>query len=141
MRVAPSITLSADERSQLETWSRGRSTPQRLVLRARIVLRAADGRDNQEIAEELQTRPNTVGLWRQRFALLRLPDIEKDAPRPGRNPRLNPEVVRSILDKTLHSTPRGRTHWSTRIMAKEMGVHQVTVHRVWRRYGLKPHLT
>ncbi len=141
MRIAPPITLSADERSQLETWSRGRSTPQRLVLRAQIVLCAANGEDSQTIAKELKTRPNTVGLWRQRFALLRLPGIEKDAPRPGRKPRLKPEVVRSIIDKTLHSKPRGRTHWSTRVMAKEVGVHQVTVHRVWRRYGLKPHLT
>ncbi|MGI0130425.1 MAG: IS630 family transposase [Thermoplasmata archaeon] len=140
MRVAPPIELSPDEQSQLETWSRGRSTPQRLVLRARIVLRAAKGKENQEIADELVTRPNTVGLWRRRFLLLRLGGIEKDAPRPGRNPRLPRAVVARIVDRTLHSKPRGRTHWSTRVMAKEIGVDPVTVHRVWRRYGLKPHL-
>ena len=140
MRVAPPVDLSPVERAQLETWSRGRSTPQRLVLRAQIVLRAAEGRENQEIADELKTRPNTVGLWRRRFLLLRLDGIERDAPRPGRHPRLPPAVVARIVDRTLHSKPRGRTHWSTRVMAKEMGVDPVTVHRVWRRYGLKPHL-
>lgn len=139
MRVAASVILTPDERSQLETWSRGRSTPQRLVLRARIVLRAADGKENQDIADELETRPNTVGLWRRRFLLLRLDGIEKDAPRPGRHPRLSHEVVARIVDQTLHTKPRGRTHWSTRVMAKEVGVDPVTVHRIWRRYGLQPH--
>lgn len=140
MRVAPPIELSPGERSRLETWSRGRSTPQRLVLRAQIILRAAEGKENQAIADELATRPNTVGLWRRRFLLLRLEGIERDAPRPGRNPRLPRAMVARIVDRTLHSKPRGRTHWSTRVMAKEMGVDPVTVHRVWRRYGLKPHL-
>ena len=140
MRVAPPVELAPGERTQLETWSRGRSTPLRLVLRARIVLRAAEGKENQEIAEELATRPNTVGLWRRRFLLLRLEGIVKDAPRPGRRPRLSRAIVARIVDRTLHSKPRGRTHWSTRGMAKEIGVDPVTVHRVWRRYGLKPHL-
>ncbi len=140
MRVAPALQLTPEERAQLETWSRGRSTPQRLVLRARIVLGAAEGKENQEIAEGLATRPNTVGLWRRRFLLLRLEGIEKDAPRPGRRPRLSRTVVARIVDRTLHTKPRGRTHWSTRVMAKEIGVDPVTVHRVWRRYGLKPHL-
>jgi transposase len=140
MRVASPVELSSNERAQLETWSRGRSTPQRLVLRARIVLRAAEGKENQQIAEELATRPNTVGLWRRRFLLLRLEGIEKDAPRPGRNPRLPRSMVARIVDRTLHTQPRGRTHWSTRLMAQEIGVDPVTVHRVWRRYGLKPHL-
>ncbi len=90
MRVAPPVGLSPEKRSQLETWSRDRSTPQRLALRARIVLRAADGRENQAIADELEAHPNTVGVWRRRFLLLRPEGIEREASRPGRNPRLPP---------------------------------------------------
>ena len=141
MRVTPPVELSPEERPQLATCSRGGSTPQRLALRARIVLRAADGRENQAIADELETRPNTVGVSRRRFLLLRLEGIERDAPRPGRSPHLPPAVVARIVDRTRHSQPRGRTHWSTRVMAKEMGVDPVTVRRVRRRHGLRPHLT
>ncbi len=141
MRVAPPVALSSNERSQLERWARGRSTPQRLVLRARIVLRAADGRPSDQIAEELGTRPNTVSLWRRRFALLRLPGLEKDAPRSGRQPRLAPAVGRGSRAKPRLTKPRGQTHWSTRAMAREVGLHPTTIHRLWKLYGLQPHRT
>jgi len=141
MRVAPPVLLTPPERSQLESWARGRSTPHRLVLRARIVLRASEGLENFQIAEELRTRPNTVSLWRRRFTLLRLPGIEQDAPRSGRKPRLEPEVVRAILTKTRLTKPRGQTHWSTRTMAREVGVHRSTVQRIWKLHGLQPHRT
>ena len=141
MRVAPPVLLTPPERSQLESWARGRSTPHRLVLRARIVLRASEGLENFQIAEELRTRPNTVSLWRRRFTLLRLPGIEQDAPRSGRKPRLDPEVVRAILTKTRLTKPRGQTHWSTRTMAREVGVHRSTVQRIWKLHGLQPHRT
>lgn len=139
MRVVPPVLLTPPERSQLESWARGRSTPHRLVLRARIVLRASEGLENFQIAEELRTRPNTVSLWRRRFTLLRLPGIEQDAPRSGRKPRLDPEVVRAILTKTRLTKPRGQTHWSTRTMAREVGVHRSTVQRIWKLHGLQPH--
>ena len=88
MRTAPTIVLSDDERKTLATWSRGRSTPARLVLRAKIVLAAAEGKTNQSIAAELGTSKPTVGRWRTRFAALRTPGIEKDASRPGRTPAI-----------------------------------------------------
>lgn len=141
MRRAIVIALTPEERQQLLTWSRGRSTPSRLVIRARLVLAAADGKTNKQIVQELELDPRTVGLWRRRFALLHLAGIEKDAPRPGRKPRLDTEVTKAIVVKTLRTKPRGRTHWSTRTMARAVGVDHVTVHRIWRRYGLKPHRT
>ena len=141
MRVAPQIVLSPDEREKLAKWSHGRSTPYRLVHRARIILKAADGLQNKEIAQSLDTNPDTVSLWRRRFHVLRLEGIRKDAPRPGRNPQIRPEVVDQILNKTLHEKPLGATHWSTRTMAKTVGVSRETVRRVWKDHRLKPHLT
>ena len=84
MRRAPVIELSEDERATLTRWSRGRSTPYRLVQRAKIVLMAAKDMTNQAIAIALDTTANTVGRWRRRFAQMRLAGIERDAPRPGR---------------------------------------------------------
>ena len=97
MRVAVPVLLAPEERQQLLTWSRGRSTPKRLMDRARIVLAAADGKSNKQIAEEFDLDQDSVGLWRRRFALMHLPGIEKDAPRPGRKPRLgvcSPTTIR-----------------------------------------------
>ena len=139
MRVASPIALLPEERSELESWARGRSTPHRLVLRARIVLRAAQGHRNQEIAEELDTRPNTVGLWRERFALLRLEGVRQDAPRPGPNPTISLSLVNKIVETTLHTKPRGETHWSTRTLADHLGVSHMTVHRIWKARHLQPH--
>ena len=133
--------LTTEERTQLTKWSRGRSTPQRLILRSRIVLKAADGLQNQQIAEELDTHPDTVGLWRSRFHVNRMAGIEKDAPRPGRKPEIPQDVVDKIVHKTLHEKPAGATHWSTRSMAKAVGVSNVTVHRVWKLHRLQPHRT
>lgn len=83
MRVAPSIVLTPEERIELRHWSRGRPIPQRLVLRAQIVLRAAEGQTNHRIALDFHTNPITIGRWRSRSALLRIPDLRQDAPRPG----------------------------------------------------------
>lgn len=139
MRVAPTIVLSEEERTQLVKWSHGRSTPQRMVLRASIVLQATGGRQNREIAAALGTTTVTVGLWRHRFQACRLEGIRKDAPRPGRKPEISQVVVDEILRKTLHEKPRGATHWSTRSMAKAVGVSNATVHRVWKAHRLQPH--
>ncbi len=139
MRRSPPIVLTPEEQRELEHWSRGRSVAQRLVLRSQIVLRAAQGQSNRQITEDLRTNPITVARWRSRFALLRIPGIRQDAPRPGRWPELSPEVVRRIVDRTLHSKPRGETHWSTRTLAAELGVSHMTVHRVWTDHHLQPH--
>ena len=139
MRVAAPLKLTDEDLRQLESWSRGRSTPQRLVIRSRIVLKAAGGLENRQIAEELGIRPNTVGLWRNRFALQGLKGIVKDAHRAGRKPSLDQSVVSTILERTLHGKPEGETHWSTRNMARAAGVSHMTVQRVWKAHGLQPH--
>jgi len=132
--------LSSTERAVLDGWTRGRSLPHRQVLRARIVTLAADGVENQDIAEALSVSRPTVQLWRERFLALRLPGLEKDAPRPGRNPRIPPEKVREVVEATLHQTPANATHWSTRSMAKAQGLSEASVRRIWRQHNLKPHL-
>lgn len=139
MRVAPVIQLSDDEQAKLRKWSHGRSTPTRLVLRAKIVLLAAEGIENKEIARTLSTRPATVGLWRRRFAEKRIAGIEKDAPRSGRKPSIKRSVIAEILRKTTTETPPNATHWSVRTMAKEVGVSRSTVQRVWNAHRLAPH--
>lgn len=139
MRVAPSIILSEGEESQLLRWSRGRSTPQRVILRSKIVLMAAEGTQNREIAEKLRARPKTVTLWRGRFVVHRLDGILKDAPRPGRKPRISEQKIDRIIDLTLHTKPRGATHWTTRTLAKESGVSHMTVRRIWKAHRLQPH--
>ena len=140
MKTAPVITLSAAERKTLASWARGRSTPSRLVLRAKIVLAAAQGTMNKDIAVQVGTSKKTVSLWRSRFAELRLAGIEKDAPRPGRTPSIPTATVELILRKTTQEKPAGATHWSTRTMGQAVGLSKATVSRVWRANGLKPHL-
>ena len=112
----------------------------RLVQRARIVSLAADGMQSQEIARRLQISRPTVQLWRERFLALRLKGLEKDAPRPGRLPRISARKVRAVVEATLHSKPRDATHWSTRSMARAQGLSEATVRRIWKRHRLKPHL-
>jgi transposase/DNA-binding MarR family transcriptional regulator len=140
MRVAPQITLDDKDRTILQRWSRGRSTPARLVLRARIMLLAAKDKQNKDIASELGVDRSIVGRWRSRFAQHGLAGIEKDAPRSGRHPTKRNKLVRLIIKKTTNEKPSNATHWSTRSLAKELGISQSMVHRVWKANGLKPHL-
>ncbi len=141
MRVAARITLSEEQRATLESWSRGRKTPARLVLRAKIVLHAAEGLENREIALKLGTDRESVGRWRSRFAKFGLTGIEKDAPRSGRKPSIPRSTVEEIVRLTTSSKPKNATHWSTRSMARASGVSAKTVHRVWQANELKPHLS
>jgi transposase len=140
MRVAKTIVLTEEERTTLTKLSRGRSTQARVVLRARIVLAAAAGRRNDGIAEELGCTRRTVGLWRNRFAAARVAGILKDAARGGRTATVRAAKESEILRKTTQETPANATHWSTRTMAKAVGVSKATVQRIWRDSGLKPHL-
>ena len=133
--------LSADEVTTLDTWMRSRTLPARVVERARIVRLAADGVPSQEIAERLGVSRPTVQLWRERFLALRLPGLEKDAPRPGRLPRISEAKIRAVIDATLHTTPPVATHWSTRTMAAAQGVSEATVRRIWHQHRLQPHRT
>ena len=140
-RRASTIELTPEERSTLDTWSRGRSIAARLVQRAQIVRLAAQGILSQDIAEQLGVSRPTVQLWRQRFLALRLAGLEKDAPRPGRVPRIPPETVRAVVEATLHNKPADATHWSTRTMARAQGLSEASVRRIWKQHNLKPHLS
>jgi transposase len=139
MRIARAIALTVEERVTLTKWSRGRSTPARLVLRAKIVLAAADGRENREIAVALGCTRRTVGTWRNRFADLRLAGIEHDAPRAGRTPSVRAAKEAEVIAKTTRETPPHATQWSTRTMARATGVSKATVQRIWRDHHLQPH--
>ena len=140
MRIATPIVLSPEERTTLNAWCRARTIPARLVQRARIIRMAADGVFSQKIASVMKISRPTVQLWRQRFLSLRVQGLEKDAPRPGRLPRIDDKKVRAIVEATLHTTPAHATHWSTRTMAKAQGVSEATIRRIWQRHNLKPHL-
>ena len=114
--------------------------PKRLVERAKIVLMAADGKQNQMIAAALGLSRPTVQLWRDRFAAHGIAGIEKDAPRPGRKPKLFAAKVRRVLQATLETTPPGATHWSVRSMAQAQGISRMAMQRLWAAHELKPHL-
>jgi len=141
MKHARQITLTDDERKTLKCWSRGRRTPSRLVLRSRIVLLAAEGMMNRDIAKSLKTAPKTVSLWRTRFAERRLAGIEKDSPRGGRPPQAREHIAREIVAQTTQELPANATHWSTRTLAKALGTSSTMVQRVWKANGLQPHRT
>jgi len=136
MRVAEPIVLSEEVRRKLEQQSRGRSTQARVVLRSRIVLLAAEGLQNKQIATALNVAPRMAALWRGRFIEHGIEGLLKDAPRPGRSESISRA---SLIEKTTRSTPANATHWSTRTMAREMGISKASVSRIWRASGLKPH--
>ena len=140
MNRASAIVLSPHEQLKLDTWARGRSLPLRLILRARIIQMAAKGALNQQIADELGISRPTVQLWRDRFLALRLAGLEKDAPRPGRIPKILQAKVAAVVEATLHRVPENATHWSARSMAKSQGISRMAVQRIWKQYNLKPHL-
>jgi len=141
MRVAPRVVLAVEQRTVLQRWARGRTTPARLVRRAKIVLLAAEGKENLEIADELQIERTIVGRWRRRFVGKGLAGIEKDAPRGGRPAGKRQQVAQRIVEVTTQQTPPNATHWSTNSLARQLGVSQSMVSRVWRANGLKPHLS
>ncbi len=136
MRVAQPVVLSEEVRRKLEQLSRGRSTQSRVVLRSRIVLLAAEGLQNKQIAAALKVAPRMAALWRSRFLEHGIEGLLQDAPRPGRTPTI---CRASLIDKTTRSIPSNATQWSTRTMAREMGISKASVSRIWRASGLKPH--
>ena len=141
MRIAPQVELDADQRSRLEAIVRSRKLPARLIERSRIVLLAAAGCRNKQIAAELNITPEKASRWRKRYLQLGLAGLEKDAPRPGRKPRITAKLVRELIRKTTQQTPPNATHWSTRSMAAAMGISEASVRRIWHAHGLKPHRT
>src|SRR5712692_8737626 len=135
---APS-RLSARERELLEGFARAGSTPQKIALRIRIILRSADGVANHRLAAELVTSRPTVLRWRQRFEQAGVEGLLEDAPRPGRKRRLTREKEEAIVNATLYCKPTGATHWSVRTLARAQRVSPATVHRVWKAHRLQPH--
>ena len=140
MRRAVTIELTSDIRDRLQAYARGRSTPVRLAQRSQIVLLAAAGKTNEQIAKELHLSRPTIQLWRDRFATQGIRGIEKDAPRPGRKPKLSAIKMARIIKATLETTPANATQWSVRSMAKAQGVSRMAVQRIWSEKNLKPHL-
>jgi transposase len=139
-RAQGSLVLSDDERETLVRWTRRARTSQALAMRARIVLACADDTPNTRVAEQLGVSRASVGKWRSRFIAKRLEGLS-DEPRPGAPRKLTDDVVEAVVVRTLEGQPpRGETHWSTRSMAKASGLTQTAVLRIWRAFGLKPHL-
>jgi transposase len=137
-RPKPRLIVSPSERETLEQWTRRRKTAQALALRARIILLSAKGWNNGDVAEELGVTRQMVGRWRQRFIDKRLEGL-LDEPRSGAPRRITDADVERVVIQTLESTPRGATHWSTRSMAREVGLSQTAISRIWRAFGLQPH--
>ena len=133
------LLLSDEERETLERWARRPKSAQALALRCRIVLACADGATNKAVAADLGVNQATVSKWRRRFVVHRLDGLS-DAPRPGAPRSITDADVERVIVKTLEETPTDATHWSTRSMADEAGMSQSAISRIWRAFGLKPHL-
>jgi transposase len=136
-RLKP-LTVTDDERSKLEAWGRRPKTAQRLALRSRIVLAAADGPSSTDIAADLRVTMPTVGKWRPRFLDRRL-DGRTDEPRPGPPRTITDAHVEDVVTRTRESKPNNATHWSTRGMAQATGLSPTAISRIWRAFGLQPH--
>src|SRR2546428_3185198 len=136
---AAALPVLAVDQELLQHLLRSGSTPQKVALRARILLGAAEGKSNYQLAEELNVSRPTILLWRQRYLDAGLAGVLKDAPRPGRRKMITPVKVDAIVNATLHTTPKDATHWSVRSMAKAQGVSSAMVHRIWRAHRLQPH--
>ena len=140
MRVARPVVLSAEWQAILQSRARARSAPARSVERARIVLLAAAGWQDRQIAAKLKITAAKAARWRNRFLDGGLAALDKDAPRPGRTPIITPAKVQEVIRKTTQETPPNATHWSTRSMAAAAGLSEKSVRRIWHQHGLKPHL-
>jgi transposase len=140
MHVARPLVLDSEQLQQLEQCSRARSLPARMVERSRIVLLAAEDKLDIEIAEQLSISAPKAARWRNRFLDAGLEGLKKDAPRPGRTPRITPDLVREVIARTTQTKPANATYWSTGTLAAEVGISDSSVLRIWKANGLKPHL-
>ena len=116
-----------------------RTTPQRVVERANIVLCSAEGRSGSAICREVGVSRPTVTQWLDRYEAGGVEELLEDRPRSGRPRKITPDDEAEIVRKTLEEKPADATHWSCRLMAKEVGVHPTTISRIWRAHGLQPH--
>ena len=139
-RPIPKLILSDEEREMLQQWTRRAKTSQALAQRARIILLCGEGRTNKQTASDLHLRQQTISKWRGRFLRKRLDGL-LDEPRPGTPRRLSDREVEKVLVRTLESTPKNATHWSTRSMAEACGLSRSSINRIWRAFALAPHRT
>jgi transposase len=137
----PPITLAVTEAELtiLQSWTRARKTPAADKLRAQIILACAKGEAGAIIAARLLVSEQTISKWRRRFACYRIAGLS-DAPRSGQPRKISDKKIQEVIDKTLQEKPENATHWSTTLMAKATGLYSTAISRIWRTYGLKPHL-
>jgi len=140
-KVASAVVLSECDRDQLHRWVRAQFTPQQVALRSRILLMAAEGKQDLEIASALKVNRHTPALWRKRFGTQGLEGLWEIQPGRGRKPTYSEQKVSAIVEATLQTKPKGSTHWSCRTMARNQKVSPSTVNRLWQQYNLKPHRT
>ena len=138
-RKSVPVFLSEPELTRLQEWLRAGSTPQQVALRCRIILGAAQGQQDKQIAQALQVRRTTAALWRQRVRAQGIGCVWEIAPGRGRKTRQAPEKIAAAITATLHARPVGATHWSTRTLARAQGLSKSTVHRLWQEQALRPH--
>jgi transposase len=136
---AAALWIDANQEKRLKCLAGSGKTPQKIAVRARIVLLAGQGIANQAIAARLDLSRPTVLLWRSRFTRAGVPGLMKDARRPGRRKAVVPAVIQRVVEATLHMTPPAATHWTIRTMARAQGLSRMTVHRIWKQHGLPPH--
>jgi transposase len=139
--AAAPVVASADQERQIEEWMAALGTPQQVALRCRIVLAASCGDSETAIAAQLQVNRKTVRLWKERFSREGLNALWEIAPGRGRKATYGPDRIKSIIDATLQSKPKGSTHWSCRLMAASQGVSKSTVSNLWKSHNIKPHRT
>jgi transposase len=138
-RSADFLPMTSEQKSQLENWVRAPSTPQKIVVRARICLLAHEGVANNRIAQDLKISRPTVLLWRQHFAKSGVAGLEQEPPRKISSQRTEDKQIKAIVEATLHTKPEDATHWSSRTLAQRFGVSHMTVARIWDSHGLQPH--
>ena len=138
-KVASVVVLSEVDRNQLGQWVRAQFTPQQVVLRSRILLMAAEGKQDLEIADELEVNRHTAALWRKRFQTQGLEGLWEVQAGRGRKPLYDEKKFAAIVEATLQTKPKGSTHWSCRTMGRTQNISASTVCRLWQEYNLKPH--
>ena len=138
-KKAKPLSVNSEQSKILQSWVRAHNTPQSVARRCQIILKAAEGTCNSQIAKQLGLSRPTVLLWRERFTTGGCVSLLKIKEGRGRRPQISANKVRHIVETTLQTTPPDVTHWSTRAMAKAHGVSNATVHRIWDAHGLQPH--
>src|SRR5438094_3350411 len=140
-KVPPIVNLSAEDQAQLVRWKSTQGTPQQVALRCRLVLAAAEGYPDLEIASHHEVNRHTVALWRERVQAKGIGSVWEIQAGRGRKPKYELEKRDALIRATLETKPKGMTHWSCRTMARAQGVSKNTVNRLWQLHNLKPHLS